>query len=124
MLLSNVAAAAAVFADYFVSVNPSGVAGAENNEAFRQQIPVNNDFYRNIGTVSMDIRSMDITWLDGLHATVKVFWTSEYKRKKDGALEIIDFEGIYLAQVKGGEPKIFAYISGDEQDALRAHGII
>lgn len=120
----DVAETAAAFADYFVSANPSGVAGVENDEAFRQQIPAGNDFYRNIGTTSMEIRSMDITWLDSLHAMVKVFWRSAYKRKRDGAREVIDFEGIYLLQVRDGQPRIFGYITGDEQEVLRAHGII
>lgn len=120
----DVVATAAAFADYFVSANPSGVTGGKNDEAFTKQIPAGNDFYRNIGTTSMIIRSLDITWLDGLHAMVKVFWRSEYERKKDAAQVTIDFEGIYLLQVREGQPRIFAYITGDEQEVLRSHGII
>jgi hypothetical protein len=79
--------------------------------------------YRRMGTQLMDIRHLDVTVLDPVHAMAKVRWHSEYRRK-DGGEVSIDFDVIYLLRVKDGPPKIFAYISGDEQQALREHGVI
>ena len=35
----------------------------------------------------------------------------------------IEFEVHYLIQKLDGEPKIFGWVSGDEQELLRQHGI-
>jgi hypothetical protein len=35
----------------------------------------------------------------------------------------IDFDVHYLVQKLAGEPKIFGWVSGDEQEVLRKHGI-
>lgn len=36
----------------------------------------------------------------------------------------IDFDVHYLVQLLGGEPRVFAWVSGDEQALLREHGIV
>lgn len=36
----------------------------------------------------------------------------------------IDFDVHYLVLLLGGEPKVFGWVSGDEQSLLREHGIV
>ncbi|MGX5819130.1 hypothetical protein ACWKWU_13085 [Chitinophaga lutea] len=107
------------FADYFVGSNPKGVMGAPNDEKFLEQLPKANAFYKTIGTTSMRIDKLEITQLDDFHAMVKAYWNSVYRQ-----VVHIDFSVIYLVTMAGSEPKIFAYITGDEQAALREKGLL
>jgi hypothetical protein len=36
----------------------------------------------------------------------------------------IDFDVTYLLHLESGAPQIFAYVAGDEQGALREHGLV
>lgn len=110
------------FSDYVVGANPLGVAGSKNDENFRQTILKGIDFYRQIGITSMNILSRDITILDRCHAAVKVSWTSFYSNKKNSGE--IPFEVLYLVQSRDDAIRIFAYITGDEQQALKEHKLI
>ena len=111
------------FADCFVEASPVGINCGKNDEEFRKQIPQGYAFYKSIGTRSMSIRSQMTTQLDELHCMTKVDWSAQY-RKKDGKEAVIDFSVIYFTQVQHGQPKIFAYITGDEQRVLKEHGLI
>lgn len=44
--------------------------------------------------------------------------------KPDGSEVTIPFDVIYLLQLLGGQPKIFAYITGDAMGVLREHGLL
>src|SRR5690606_11802627 len=110
------------FAPYFVESSPVGVHGGRNGLLFRWMVPRGFAHYRKLGTRRMRIESLDITELDAMHAMAKVCWHSEYV-KKNGDAVAIDFVVIYLLRVAGDGPKIFAYVSGDEQKALREHGL-
>lgn len=61
--------------------------------------------------------------MDELHFMTKVNWSALY-RKKDGKEVTIDFSVIYFTQMQDGSPKIFAYITGDEQKALKEYGLV
>jgi hypothetical protein len=111
------------FAPYFVESSPVGVKGGKNGLLFRWMVPRGFAHYKKIGTRLMQIRSLKVTVLDTFHAMANVGWHSEYRKKSGGDVSI-DFEVIYLLRVKDGPPKIFAYITGDEQRALREHGVI
>jgi hypothetical protein len=79
--------------------------------------------YRRLGTQRMEIRGLSIISLDDFHVLARTKWWSSYRRKSGDAVEI-EFDNIYLLHVAvGKEPKIFAYITGDEQ-ALRDHGLL
>ena len=81
-------------------------------------------FYVQMGTQAMTIRGIDVTEVDALHHLVKVQWRS-LNRKTTGEEVIIDFDVTYLTQTRAGEqPKIFAFISGDEMAAFREHGLL
>lgn len=119
----DVEATAGAFADCFIATDPNGVSCGKNDEQFRAQIPKGFAFYRSIGTKSMRVTSLTVTPLDDYHLMADVHWESIY-RKKDGSDERIDFENIYFIQIIGEKPRIFGYITGDEQRLLRERGLI
>jgi hypothetical protein len=118
----DVEATAEAFADCFVEASPVGIV-CGNKEQLRPQIPKGYEFYRSIGTTFMKIMGLETTQLDNLHTMAKVHWDSRYV-KKDGKKVQIEFDVIYLLQLIGDTPKIFAYITGDEQKVLKEHGLI
>jgi hypothetical protein len=111
------------FAEHFIEASPAGIVVGNNDETFRKMIPRGNDFYRTIGTQLMKIRDIDVTELNEYHVMATVEWDSRYIRK-DGKDIAISFEVVYLLQHRDGELKIFAYITGDEQQALREAELI
>lgn len=113
----------AAFADCFIEASPLGVNCVQNDAEFRKMIPKGYEHYKSIGTTAMNIGSLDITPLDDYHAMAKVHWESRY-HKKDGSDDAIDFDVIYFVQLLNGEPKIFAFITGDEEQTMKDHGLI
>ena len=116
-------ATAQAFSDCFIAANPGGVACGKNDEQFQLQILQGFEYYRSIGTKSMKISGLKVTALDEFHVQAIIRWQSDYVRR-DGKGERIDFDVIYLLQTIGERPKIFAYITGDEERALREKGLI
>lgn len=119
----DVEGTAACFADQFIEAGPQGVQCGKNDEQFRDMIPQGYAFYKGIGVHSMEITGMEITILDPQHSLAKVYWKSGFVRK-DRFAGSIEFEVIYLVQTKDRQPKIFAYITGDEQAELKEKGLI
>lgn len=114
---------AKLFADTFVELTPSGIISRKNDPAFRKYIEEKYAFYKNSGLKEMRIVSRDINMLNDMHGVDKVRWKAVYE-SKEGNREELEFEVIYLLQVINGSPKIFAYITGDENRVLREKGII
>src|SRR5688572_33356023 len=83
------------FASCFLEASPAGINCGKNNESFREAIPKGNAYYRNIGTKSMKISSLDITKLDDLHYMVRVHWDSLYEKKNKEQVAI-SFDVIYF----------------------------
>ncbi len=115
----DVKAMRAAFADYFVGADPNGVAGGRNGFLFRLMIPRGIKYYRKIGTLAMDLSGVRVTDLDDHHAMAHVDWNARYKGGRE-----IAFTNIYFLQVRGGAAKIFAWVTGDEQQALKKAGVI
>lgn len=120
---TDVEAMANAFGPAFVEASPAGIHGGSNDQEFRKKIPQGMDFYRQIGTHAMEILSQDVTPLDDLHFMVKIHWKATYKNKDNTDLSI-EFDVIYFLQDKEDQLKIFAYITGDEDNVLREHGLI
>ena len=111
------------YSDYFVGTDPNAVRGGKNGLLFRLMLPLGYRRYRKLGCKRMELKSVDVTGLDDFHAMARTHWSSIF-RKKDGTIVEIEFDNIYLLHIPdGASPKIFAWITPDEQQALRDHGI-
>lgn len=122
-VVPDVEQVAELYSDCFIGANPLGVQCGKNNKALRDQMLKGYDFYKKIGITSMDIVSKEITILDEFHTMTKVRWKSNFI-KKDNTKGSIEFENIYLTQTKDNQHKVFAWITGNEQAALKEHGLI
>jgi len=109
------------FADHFVEAGPAGVNGGKNGMLFRWLIPSGFAHYKKMGTTSMTIDNVEVETIDPMHALAKVHWDSNYE--KDGKRDHIEFDVTYLLHFEGAKPKIFAYITGDEDKLLKEHGL-
>jgi len=111
------------FASCFLEASPAGINCGKNDESFRAAIPKGNAFYKSVGTKSMKITGIEITTLDELHFMAKVYWHSVYE-KADKTDVAIDFPVIYFLQSGNSHLKIFLYITGDEEKALKENGLL
>jgi hypothetical protein len=114
---------ASFYATAVIGAAPAGVMVAQNDEKFWLSMRQDFEAYRKMGTKDMRIRGIDVTPIDELHCLARVGWTAVYDRG-DAPDISIDFDVHYLVQQVQGTPKIFGWISGDEQAALEEHGII
>lgn len=115
-------AVAALYAPAFVAASPAGVVTGKNDAQLRQVMAQGYARYREIGTRGMRIREVRLSPIDEHHCVAHVAWTATYARgNRDVA---IDFEVHYMVQLLDGEPKVFGWISGDEEALLREHGVI
>lgn len=112
----------ALYASEFMAASPAGVMTGKNDEQFRQAMAQGYERYRAIGTREMRIRNVRVSPIDDLHCVAHVAWTATYARK-DQADVAIDFDVHYFVQKLDMEPKVFGWVSGDEQELLRKHGI-
>lgn len=112
------------FAPYFVGANPKGVYGGPNGDAFRKMIPDGFRRYREAGGTAMRIARVKPTAIDDHNAMARVDWEFDYTRAKDGRKGTIVFQNIYFLNFAEGKPKVFAYITPDEEQAMKDHGLI
>ncbi|WP_078707851.1 hypothetical protein [Consotaella salsifontis] len=112
-----------LYASEFIGASPAGVRTGKNDAQFKQVMAKGYDHYRAIGTKGMRMRNVRFSPIDDLHCVAHVSWTATYARK-DQPDVAIDFDVHYLVQVLDGEPKVFGWVSGDEQALLKQHGII
>ncbi len=114
---------ASLYAAEFIGAAPAGVMTGKNDDQFRQVMAQGYAHYRATGTKAMRIRHVRLSPIDGQHCMAHVAWTATYARK-DRPDVAIDFDVHYFVQTLDGEPKVFGWVSGDEQALLRKHGII
>ncbi len=112
-----------LYTSEFIGAAPAGVKTGKNDEQFKQILAQGYAHYRAIGTKEMRIRNVVLSPIDEHHCVAHVTWTAVYARK-DQPDVAIDFDVHYLVQKLDGEPKVFGWVSGDEQTLLREHGII
>lgn len=114
---------AGLYSECFIGANPLGVQCGRNDQQLKDFLKKGYAFYKEIGIVSMEIVVKEITILDEFHEMTRVRWRSDFI-KKNGSTGSIEFENIYFTQTKQNQSKVFAWITGDEQTALKAHGLI
>ncbi len=111
------------YASAIIGATPAGVMASQNDELFKEALKKGFDHYRSIGTKDMRIRSVRISSIDEYHCVAHVAWTACYRREDQSDLSV-DFDVHYLVQNLDGSPKIFGWVSGDEQAVLKQNGII
>lgn len=114
---------ASLYASEFIAASPAGVMTGKNDEQLKQVMAQGYAHYRAIGTKEMRIRGLRISPMDEHHCVAHVAWTATYARKDQPDIAI-DFDVHYLVQQLGTEPKVFGWVSGDEQALLKERGII
>lgn len=120
---TDASAFAAMFADHVIASSPAGVMSGRNDEDFAASIADGFAHYREIGATRFEIVALRIEVLDEIHALAHVGWEFDYRRPADGFTGTIAFTNIYAVSAAGGEPRIFAWMTPDEQKALREHGL-
>ena len=113
----------ALYAPEFIAASPAGVRTGRRDADFAAQMAAMQEHYRAIGTQAMELRHVRVTPIDGLHGVAHVGWRAIYARD-DLPETAIDFEVHYLIQMQDGAAKVFGWISGDEEAALRDSGVI
>lgn len=114
---------AALYAAEFIAASPAGVRAGKNDDHLKQAMTQGYAHYRAIGTKGMRIRHVRVSPMDDHHCVAHVAWTATYARK-DQLDVTIDFDVHYLIQQLDGDPKVFGWVSGDEQALLQKHGIV
>lgn len=114
---------ASLYTSDFIAASPAGVMGGKNDEQFKQAMAQGYAHYRAIGTKKMQLRNIRLSTIDDYHCVAHVAWTATYGRPNQPDATI-DFDVHYLMQKLDGEPKVFGWVSGDEQALLKDHGII
>jgi hypothetical protein len=114
---------ATLYASEFIEASPAGLRTGKNDDHLKQVMTQGYAHYRAIGTKDMRIRNVRLSPVDEHHCMAHVAWTATYARKDQPDIAI-DFEVHYLVQELNGEPKVFGWVSGDEQALLRKHGIV
>lgn len=113
---------AAFFADHFVGSTPQAVFGGANDASFRKAIPQGFAHYRKVGGKQMSISDVNVVPLDDLHASAEIGWDFAYLNRA-GKSGNIRFTNFYFLTTAIGSPKIFAYITADEEKAMKDHGL-
>ncbi|MFC3706013.1 nuclear transport factor 2 family protein [Devosia honganensis] len=114
---------ASLYAAEFIASAPMGVRAGRNDAEFRQVMEQGYAHYRTIGTRRMSIRELRLSPIDALHCIAHVGWTAVYARQDEADISI-DFEVHYLVRMQDAEPKVFGWVSGDEQQLLKQYGIV
>jgi hypothetical protein len=114
---------AALYAAEVIAASPAGVRSGRNDETFRQVLAQGYEHYRAIGTRAMRIRALRITPIDAHHCLAHVAWRALYARD-DLPETAVDFDVHYLVQVLDGAARVFGWVAGDEEAALRQHGVV
>lgn len=71
----------------------------------------------------MRLRSVHLSPIDEHHCLARVAWTSVYARAGESDIAV-DFDVHYFLQSLEGMPKVFGWVSGDEQALFKERGVI
>ena len=111
------------YASAFIAASPAGVVVGKNDDQLGRIMEQGYERYRATGTKAMRLRDVRLSPMDEHHCVAHVAWTAIYSRQ-DAPDISIDFDVHYLVQKLNGEPKIFGWVSGDEQALLKEYGIV
>ena len=111
------------YAAAFIAASPAGVVAGKNDDQLGRIMEQGYKRYRATGTKEMRMRDVRLSLMDEHHCVAHVAWTAIHARQ-DAPDISIDFDVHYLVQKLNGEPKIFGWVSGDEQALLKEYGIV
>ena len=111
------------YASEFIAASPAGVVAGKNDDQLGPIMEQGYERYRAMGTKEMRMRDIRLSPMDEHHCVAHIAWTAIYSRQ-DAPDISIDFDVHYLVQKLNGEPRIFGWVSGDEQALLKEHGLV
>lgn len=116
-------AAKELYSEQFIAATPQGVRAAAFDGSFEEVMSKGYERYRSLGARSMKVGGIQTYEVDDSHLMARVRWHSVYQ--KPGINEIhIPFDVNYLLEKRNGELKVFGWITGDEEELLKAHGVL
>ena len=113
----------ALYTSDFIAASPAGVMTGKNDDTLKQAMINGYAYYRAIGTKSMQMQNIRLSPIDEQHAVAHIEWTAVYAKPSQPDISI-DFAVHYLMQELDGHPKVFGWVSGDEQKLLRELGVV
>ncbi len=114
---------AAMYAEYCVGSSPAGIFGARMDDGFGQMISAGVANYKRMGGTAFVAETVAVAPIDELHDLARVGWRFDYTRPADGNAGTIRFENVYFVSRAGASPRVFAWVTPDEQAALKEHGL-
>ena len=114
---------AALYTSEFIAASPAGVMTGKNDDQLKQAMAKGYQRYRALGTKAMRIRDVRLSPIDTQHCVAHVAWTATYARPEREDITI-EFDVHYFVQKLDAEPKVFGWVSGDEQALLEERGIV
>jgi len=113
----------ALYTSDFIAASPAGVMTGKNDDTLERAMTNTYAHYRAIGTKDMQVRQIRLSPIDDRHAIAHVAWTAVYAKPSRQDISI-DFKVHYLLQELDGQPKVFGWVSGDEQALLSERGVV
>jgi hypothetical protein len=106
----------------FLAAGPKGGAAFKNDEAFLAWLREVHTFNVRSGMTSMTVNQVDETTISDDYTLAMVEWAATFQRTGDTPIR---FRISYLLRQSGEDWKVAAYISHeDQEDAMRAHGLL
>lgn len=112
----------ALYAKVFIAATPDAVITGCNNAEFTRTSGHGFHRYQDIGVKRMELEGVTPVPIDPLHALAHTDWKAVYE--VDGNERSISFTNAYLVRLEAnGSVKVFGWVTGDEEEAMRKHGI-
>ncbi|MCO6391433.1 nuclear transport factor 2 family protein [Aliihoeflea aestuarii] len=112
-----------LYAAEFIAASPAGIMAGKNDARFGKAMAQGYERYRAIGTKEMRLRDVTLLPIDEHHCVAKVAWRAIYE-KAGQPDHPVDFDVHYFVQKLNGKPKVFGWVSGDEEALLKKEGIV
>lgn len=113
---------AQLYAPEFIAASPAGVASGKNDDQLKQVMAQGYARYRDQGMKDMQLRKVRVSSIDEENCVAHVAWEATYRREDQADISI-DFEVHYFVRGLNSEPKVFGWVSGDEEALLKKHGL-
>jgi hypothetical protein len=111
---------AQMYTDQFMATSPDYCTCNKNDDEFRAVLASTAQIYKHIGMHAIRINTYIESLLDHHFHLVQIEWQLF---REDGS-ELVAFDNTYLVRVTEGIPKIVLFIAHNEQQRLRAKGLV